>query len=172
MKRLISHVRLLWNIQFVHLFSNTFETARYNMIIHVILFLVTIHVVLCIHNKFTSIYKVDVKSCVQQVTFLVSAMIIIIIAYAPAELISYLFTELSRSAHKGLRDIKVFGTYSIRYNWKSPVYSPWQPATYFFFPSKRGIILPAPQGNATCQRSLRSFFFFFFLHGAFYRGTL
>ena len=40
MKRLISHVRLLFNIQLVHLFSNTFETARYNMIIHVIVFLV------------------------------------------------------------------------------------------------------------------------------------
>ena len=34
MKRLISHVRLLFNIQLVHLFSNTFETARYNMIFH------------------------------------------------------------------------------------------------------------------------------------------
>ena len=41
MKRLISHVRLLYNIQLVHLFSNTFETARYNMIIHVIVFLVS-----------------------------------------------------------------------------------------------------------------------------------
>ena len=40
MKRLISHVRLLFIIQLVHLFSNTFETARYNMIIHVIDFLV------------------------------------------------------------------------------------------------------------------------------------
>ena len=40
MKRLISHVRLLFNIHIVHLFSNTFETARYNMIIHVIVFLV------------------------------------------------------------------------------------------------------------------------------------
>ena len=39
-KRLISHVRLSNNIQLVHLFSNTFETARYNMIIHVIVFLV------------------------------------------------------------------------------------------------------------------------------------
>ena len=39
MKRLISHVRLLFNIQLVHLFSNTFEIARYNMIIHVIVFL-------------------------------------------------------------------------------------------------------------------------------------
>ena len=69
MKRLISHVRLLFNIQLVHLFSNTFETARYNMNIHVIVFLVTFHVVLFIHNKFTSIYQVDIKSCVQQVTF-------------------------------------------------------------------------------------------------------
>ena len=42
MKHLISHVRLLFNIQLVHLFSNTFETARYNMIIHVIVFLVHI----------------------------------------------------------------------------------------------------------------------------------
>ena len=42
MKRLISHVRLFFNIQPVHAFSNTFETARYNMIIHVIVFLVTI----------------------------------------------------------------------------------------------------------------------------------
>ena len=40
MKRLISHVRLLFNIRLVHLFSNTFESARYNMIIHVIVFLV------------------------------------------------------------------------------------------------------------------------------------
>ena len=40
MRRLISHVRLLFYIQLVHLFSNTFETARYNMIIHVIVFLV------------------------------------------------------------------------------------------------------------------------------------
>ena len=39
MKRLISHVSLLFNIQLV-LFSNTFETARYKMIIHVIVFLV------------------------------------------------------------------------------------------------------------------------------------
>ena len=39
MKRLISHVRLLFNIQLVHLFHKTFETARYNMIIHVIVFL-------------------------------------------------------------------------------------------------------------------------------------
>ena len=39
MKRLISHVKLLFNIQPVHLFSNTFETARYNMTIHVIVFL-------------------------------------------------------------------------------------------------------------------------------------
>ena len=42
MKRLISHVRLLFNIQLVHLFSNAFETARYNMIIHVIVFLVRV----------------------------------------------------------------------------------------------------------------------------------
>ena len=42
MKRLISHVRLLFNIQLVHLFSNTFETARYNIIIHVLVFLVNI----------------------------------------------------------------------------------------------------------------------------------
>ena len=42
MKRLISHVRLLFNIRLVHLFSNTYETARYNMIIHVIVFLVLI----------------------------------------------------------------------------------------------------------------------------------
>ena len=40
MKDLISHVRLLFNIQLVYLFSNNFETARYNMIIHVIVFLV------------------------------------------------------------------------------------------------------------------------------------
>ena len=44
MKRLISHVRLLFNIQHVynikHLFSNTFQSARYNMIIHVKVFLV------------------------------------------------------------------------------------------------------------------------------------
>ena len=39
MKRLIPHFRLLFNIQLVHLFSNTYETARYNMIIHVIVFL-------------------------------------------------------------------------------------------------------------------------------------
>ena len=38
MNRLISHVSLLSNIQLVHMFSNTFETARYNMIIHVIVF--------------------------------------------------------------------------------------------------------------------------------------
>ena len=49
MKRLISHVRLLFNIQLVHLFSNTFETARYNMIIHVIVFLVLL--LLFKHNK-------------------------------------------------------------------------------------------------------------------------
>ena len=42
MKRPISRVRLLFNIQLVHLFSNTFETARYNMIIHVMVFLVCI----------------------------------------------------------------------------------------------------------------------------------
>ena len=42
MKRLISPVSLLFNIQLVHLFSNTFETARYNMIIHVIVFLVSL----------------------------------------------------------------------------------------------------------------------------------
>ena len=47
MKRLISHVRLLFDIQLVHLFSNIFETARYNMIIHVIVFLV----------KFTCLFK-------------------------------------------------------------------------------------------------------------------
>ena len=40
MKRLVSHIRLVFNVQLVHLFSNTFETARYNMIIHVIVFLV------------------------------------------------------------------------------------------------------------------------------------
>ena len=40
MKCLISHVRLFFDIQLVHLFSNTFETARYNMIIRVIVFLV------------------------------------------------------------------------------------------------------------------------------------
>ena len=40
MKRFISHDRLLFNIQLVHFFSDTFETARYNMIIHVIVFLV------------------------------------------------------------------------------------------------------------------------------------
>ena len=39
MKHLISHVRLLCNIQLVH-FLNAFETARYYMIIHVIVFLV------------------------------------------------------------------------------------------------------------------------------------
>ena len=38
MKHLISHVRLLFKIQLVHLFSFTFETARYNIIIHVIVF--------------------------------------------------------------------------------------------------------------------------------------
>ena len=42
MKRLISHVGLLLNIQLVYLFSHTFETARYNMIIHVIVFLVIV----------------------------------------------------------------------------------------------------------------------------------
>ena len=41
MKCLISHVRLLFNLQTVHLFSNTFETAHCNMIIHVIVFLVS-----------------------------------------------------------------------------------------------------------------------------------
>ena len=40
MKRLISHARLLFNIQLVHLFSKTFVTARYNLIIHIIFFLV------------------------------------------------------------------------------------------------------------------------------------
>ena len=40
MKRFISHVRPLFNIQLVHLFSNAFESARYNMIIRVIVFLV------------------------------------------------------------------------------------------------------------------------------------
>ena len=52
MKRLISHVRPLFNIQLVHLFSDTFETARYNMIIHVIFFLV-----LFIIKKGTRMYK-------------------------------------------------------------------------------------------------------------------
>ena len=40
MMRFISHVRLLFNIQLVRLFSYTFETAHFNMIIHVIVFLV------------------------------------------------------------------------------------------------------------------------------------
>ena len=36
MKRLISHVRLLFNIQRVHLFSNTFKAACYNMHINML----------------------------------------------------------------------------------------------------------------------------------------
>ena len=44
MKRFISQVRLLFNIQLVHLFPNTFETTRYNMIIHIIVFLVIVAV--------------------------------------------------------------------------------------------------------------------------------
>ena len=47
MKHLISHVRRLFNRQLVHLFSNSVETARYNMIIHVIVFLVILSLSIC-----------------------------------------------------------------------------------------------------------------------------
>ena len=43
MKRPIFHVKLLFNKQLVHLFSNSIETARYNIIIHVLVFLVMLN---------------------------------------------------------------------------------------------------------------------------------
>ena len=51
LKRLFSHVRLLCNIQLVHLFFNTFAIACYSMIIHVIVLLVFLLIVSCTRRK-------------------------------------------------------------------------------------------------------------------------